>query len=216
MTMTMTTTRFHLSPGRARGLLLAGALMLLAPASALAEGSAAKEPGAVAPPADTGPKQVRVIGADGKQVVTEAPPASDVERYCTAIADPAKDARLAIQTKRLQELEAEVGAKIDALEAKRREYQDWMQQRQAFLDSTSAVMVDIYATMKPDAAASQLATVDREMAASVLTKLKSRTASTILSEMPAEVASELAALIVKKTSKDADVAAAAAKPGARS
>ena len=77
-------------------------------------------------------------------------------------------------------------------------------------------MVDIYAKMKPDAAASQLASIDREMAASVLTKLKSRTASAILSEMPPDVASELAALIVKKTSKDGDVATTAAKPGAKS
>lgn len=199
-----------------RAALLAGLLLALVPATTLAEGSRALQPGQIEAPEDTGPKQVRVIGPDGKPAVSDAPAPSDVERYCSAIADPAKDARVAIQTQRLQALEKEVDAKIDALEAKRREYQDWMQQRQAFLDSTSAIMVDIYAKMKPDAAASQLATIDREMAASVLTKLKSRTASTILSEMPANVASEIAALIVKKTSKDGDVATKANRPGAKS
>lgn len=204
------------SLGRMRAALLAGLFLAFVPAGALAEGSGANEPGQIEAPTEAGPKQVRVIGPDGKAAASDAPAPSDVERYCSAIADPAKDARVAIQTQRLQALEVEVNAKIDALEAKRREYQDWMQQRQAFMDSTSAIMVDIYAKMKPDAAASQLATIDRDMAASVLTKLKSRTASTILSEMPANVASELAALIVKKTSKDGDVAKRATPPGAKS
>jgi flagellar motility protein MotE (MotC chaperone) len=204
------------SPLRLRRLLLAGAFALLAPTTTLAEGSSANEPGAVGKPVDTGPKQVRVIGEDGKPIPPEVAVQSDVERYCSAIADPAKDQRIALQTERLKQLEAEVGAKIDELEAKRQEYQGWLEQRQAFLDSTSAIMVDIYAKMKPDAAAAQLASIDREMAASVLTKLKSRTASGILSEMPPGVASELAALIVKKTSKDGDVAAQATKPGAKS
>ncbi|MBC8130922.1 MAG: MotE family protein [Rhizobiaceae bacterium] len=159
------------------------------------------------------PTKVRVIGTDGKPIVEDAAAASDIERYCTNIADPAKDARAAIQAKRLQELEGEISAQIDALEAKRKEYQDWLQQRQAFIDSTAGIVIDIYAGMKPDAAALQLAGLDRTTAASIVTKLKPRTASAILSEMPPEVAAELANLIVQKTNKDVDVAAAAPGQG---
>lgn len=147
-------------------------------------------------------RQVRIIGPDGTPDSVPAPPQSDVERYCTNIADPARDARTAIQMKRLQALEAEVNAKIDALEAKRAEVQTWMAERQAFLDSTDQVVLGIYATMKPDAAAAQLAGLDKEAAAALLARLKPRQAGAILSEMPTKVASDLTDFIVRKTAKD--------------
>ena len=50
-------------------------------------------------------------------------------------------------------------------------------------------MLRIYARMRPDAAALQLAALDEETAAAVLTKLEPRTASLILNEMdPAQAA----------------------------
>lgn len=174
-----------------------------------AEGKAAESPVPAAPP------KVRVIGADGAAASAQAAePLSDVERYCTNISDPAKDARAALQTQRLQELESQVTAKIDALEEKRKEYQDWLQQRQAFIESTSSVMLDIYSGMKPDAAAAQLAGLDRETAASLIAKMKSRTASAILSEMAAPVAAEIGSVIVQKTNKAMDGASTATSQAA--
>ncbi|BDA85938.1 hypothetical protein Sa4125_34800 [Aureimonas sp. SA4125] len=181
--------------------LLATAAM---PGAASAQGKASENP---VPP---GPPKVRIIGADGSVSTNEsAEPQSDVERYCTNISDPAKDARAALQTQRLQELETQVTAKIDALEAKRKEYQDWLKQRQDFIESTSSVMLDIYAGMKPDAAAAQLAGLDRGTAASLIAKMKPRTASAILSEMAAPVAAEIGSVIVLKTNKALDGASTA-------
>jgi flagellar motility protein MotE (MotC chaperone) len=177
--------------------------------SVLAEGAAASPGSPATAAADAAPRKVRVIGPDGTPAASQAPVLSDVERYCTNIADPAKDARAALQTKRLQDLEAEVGRKVDELEAKRREYQDWLQQRQAFIDSTSSVMLDIYTGMKPDAAALQLAGIDRQTAASLIAKMKPRTASAIMAEIPAPVAAEITRVIVQKTNKTMDVASAA-------
>jgi flagellar motility protein MotE (MotC chaperone) len=194
------------------GICLAALLVTAATGGAQAEGKAAENP------VPAGPPKVRVIGVDGAAAAAGATaPAealSDVERYCTNISDPAKDARAALQTQRLQELEAQVTAKIDALEGKRKEYQDWLQQRQDFIESTSSVMLDIYAGMKPDAAAAQLSGLDRETAASLIAKMKPRTASAILAEMAAPVAAEIGSVIVQKTNKAMDGATTAAGPPA--
>ncbi|GGD27465.1 MotE family protein [Aureimonas glaciei] len=192
------------------GVCVAALIVAIAtPGVARAESTA---PAKAESPVPAGPPKVRVIGADGAAAGTAATaePLSDVERYCTNISDPAKDARAALQTQRLQELEAQVTAKIDALEGKRREYQDWLKQRQDFIESTSSVMLDIYSGMKPDAAASQLAGLDRETAASLIAKMKPRTASAILSEMAAPVAAEIGSVIVQKTNKAMDEASTAA------
>ncbi|MFD2236362.1 MotE family protein [Aureimonas populi] len=163
------------------------------------------------------PRQsVRVIGEDGTEQSVAPVVLSDVERYCTAIADPAREAREALQSERLRELEAEVDKRIDELEAKRAEYQEWLDKREAFLRSTSSIMLDIYATMRPDAAAAQLAGIDREAAAAIIAKLKARQASAIMTEMPATVASELAGLIVKRTDRSADLETAGVGGEARS
>lgn len=161
-------------------------------------------------------QSVRVIGVDGTEQTVAPAVRSDVERYCTNIADPAREAREALQTQRLKELEAEIDQRIDELEAKRAEHQEWLDKREAFLNSTSSIMLDIYATMRPDAAAAQLSGLDREAAASIIANLRSRQASAIMTEMPANVASELAALIVKRTDRSGETETAAAPAGVRS
>ncbi|MEF2071723.1 MotE family protein [Consotaella aegiceratis] len=143
-------------------------------------------------------QQVRRIGADGT-VETARQDGSEVERYCLNIADKAQDARYVIQAERLKELEKQIETRIADLEAKRQEYQDWLQKRQQFIDSASPVVIDIYAKMPADAAAAQLTSIDRKSAAAILVKLKSRTASDIMSEMPAQTAAELANLIIQTT-----------------
>ncbi|WP_062209651.1 MotE family protein [Aureimonas sp. AU12] len=168
---------------------------------------AEEKPGGEAPPV-LPPQTVRVVGPDGQAPVVAAVPATDVENYCRNIADPALDQRNALQMVKLKEAEGLVTAKIDELETKRREVQDWLVERKAFMDSTSSVMIDIYAAMKPDAAAAQLAGLDRPVAAALLARLKSRQASAILSEMPAPVAAEIGRLIVQKTDRAAVAGAA--------
>ena len=114
----------------------------------------------------------------------------------------------------MKDLEAAIGAQIDELEIRRADYETWLAERKRFLESASQIVIDIYSQMKADAAAPQLANLDRDSAASVLVRLKSRQASDILSEMPPAVAAEIARLIVDKTSagSTADVAAVAEEP----
>ncbi|MEC5381353.1 MotE family protein [Aurantimonas sp. C2-6-R+9] len=145
------------------------------------------------------PQEVRIIGESG-DVAKRKKPASEVEKYCLNIADKAQDARYALEQKQLTELETEIGKQIDALEAKRKDYQEWLAERNRFLDGASTIIVDIYAKMKADAAAAQLAQIDRDSAASLIARLKSRQASDILSAMPPATAAEITNLIVQKTS----------------
>ena len=155
-----------------------------------------------------------MIGADGQPVDTKQP-VTEVQTYCLNIADKAQDARYAQQEDKLKGLEAQINKRIDELETKRKDYQDWLSERKRFLDSASKIVVDIYAKMKPDSAAAQLSQLDKADAASVLVRLKSRQASAILSEMPASSAAEIAKLIVDKTSAGTTASADASQPAGK-
>ncbi|PZO81796.1 MAG: hypothetical protein DI629_02830 [Mesorhizobium amorphae] len=133
---------------------------------------------------------VRVVGEPGA-VAT----ATDAERFCENIADSARDRRYAIQTEELRKLQGEIDARMAALEAKRREYQGWLERREAFLAKAEDGVVKIYKTMKPDAAAERLAELKAELAAAILMKLESRKAATILNEMETKRAAVLTAVM---------------------
>ena len=154
---------------------------------------------------------VRIVGPKGTESSIAPVERSDVERFCTNIADPAREAREALQTERLTKLQAEVDSRIDELEIKRAEYQTWLEERRAFLESASSIMLEIYAAMRPEAAAAQLAGLDRQAAAAIVARLKSRQASAILAEMPAPVASELATMIVNRVERPEGTAGAEAR-----
>ncbi|MEX6504970.1 MotE family protein [Jiella sp. M17.18] len=176
--------------------------MLMIAASAL--GASVGEVGAsgaqppAAPPVTTS-QGIRILDENGN-VATAPKPTTEVEKYCLNIADKAQDARYALQQDKLKQLEGAVSKQIDALEAKRKEYQDWLAERKKFLDSASTIVVDIYAKMKADAAAAQLAQLGTDSAAAVIIRLKARQASDILSQMQPEVAAAITKRIVDKTS----------------
>ncbi|GEP03183.1 MotE family protein [Methylobacterium oxalidis] len=112
--------------------------------------------------------------------------------YCANIADAAADARFAWQKEQLAALERQVEERIRRLEEKRAEYETWLTRRNEFLAKADAGVVAVYAKMKPDAAALQLANMPEDAAAAILTKLNPRAASGILSEMEASRAAGLA------------------------
>ena len=56
-------------------------------------------------------------------------------------------------------------------------------------------ITDIYAKMKPDAAAQQLTALDDETAAAVITKLNPRVASALMAEMDPKQAARLTSII---------------------
>ncbi len=122
--------------------------------------------------------------------------ASDVERFCANNAASVGAARLSWQAARLRELETEVRRRIEELEAKKAELVAWMAERDEAMRQASESVVAIYARMRPDAAAQQLAAMEDAMAAAVLAKLPSRSAGVILNEMESARAARLTRVMV--------------------
>lgn len=126
---------------------------------------------------------------------TEEAIAADIEAYCTNIADAARDRRYLLQKQELEELEADINERVDILEARRLEYEDWLARRNAFLEKAEQGLVDIYKGMRPDAAAERLELVGPEIAAAIIMKLDARMAGEILNEMDSRVAATLTSVI---------------------
>jgi flagellar motility protein MotE (MotC chaperone) len=121
---------------------------------------------------------------------------SDSEKYCVHIADQAADARFAWQAKTIADLESEINKRIEELDAKRAEYQEWLKRREEILAEAQDHLVDVFARMRPESASVQIAALDDAMAAAVLQKLKARTASSILNEMEPTRAAQLTKAMV--------------------
>jgi flagellar motility protein MotE (MotC chaperone) len=124
-----------------------------------------------------------------------APADNEVALFCSNVADPAVDARLAWQLKELEKAESLLRERIAEVEAKRAEYEKWMELRDDFLKKAEAQVVEIYSRMKPEAAATQIAGMADETAAAVLAKLSPRSSSAIFNEMDTARAAHLADLL---------------------
>ena len=120
---------------------------------------------------------------------------NEVALFCSNVADPATDARLAWQLKELEKAESLLRERIAEVEAKRAEYEKWMALRDDFLKKAEASVVEIYSRMKPEAAATQIAGMADETAAAVLAKLSPRSSSAIFNEMETARAAHLADLL---------------------
>jgi len=124
--------------------------------------------------------------------------------YCTNLADAAADARFAKKAAKLTALEADVEARLAALEEKRAEYEAWLKRRQDFLDRAQENLVSIYTAMRPDAASEQLAAMDVLTAAAIIAKLTPRSASAVLNEMTTEQAAKIATIMSGMTRENDD------------
>lgn len=132
----------------------------------------------------------------GPAATQETPVASnDVERFCTNITDAARDQRYALQAEELRNLQAEVDARIAALEEKRAEYEEWLSRREKFLAKAQDNVVDIYGRMRPDAAAERLTELGPELAAGILMKLDARKAGIIMNEMETKAAAGVTSIM---------------------
>ncbi|TCD16201.1 MotE family protein [Oricola cellulosilytica] len=124
-------------------------------------------------------------------LLDQPPPAADsddIRRFCSNIADAARERRYAIQKEELEKLRGEVEAKIAILEQKRAELQEWAEKRDNFSKIANEGLVEVYSKMRPDAAAQRMEKLPGELTAALLTKLSARAAGTILNEMSAEQA----------------------------
>lgn len=141
-----------------------------------------------------------------QNVVSEFSTQDEIQKFCTNIADAARDQRYLMQKQELEKLQADVNERISALEDRKAEYEDWLARREHFLAQAKANLVDVYKTMKPDAAAPQLEKMHVEIAAAIIMQLPPRQSGLILSEMDAQKAATVAGImsqaIDKNTSKD--------------
>lgn len=146
-----------------------------------------------------------VLVACGRHGAAAAPDggvAAVVKQYCGNIADPAADARYALQARELKDLRDQIEEKIKLLEKKRAEYQDWVVQRDQFMKMADDKLVEIVSNMRPDTAAAQLALLGDAPAAAILMKLNPRVASPILNEMAPEKAATLQRIMVDAAMTD--------------
>lgn len=119
------------------------------------------------------------------------PSTSAVQQFCSSNAAAIGDAQIGWQISRLTALEAQIQKRVAELEARKAEYVDWMRKRDDALKQAEGGVVAIYARMRPDAAALQLAAMEDAMAAAILAKLSARVSSAILNEMEAGRAARL-------------------------
>jgi flagellar motility protein MotE (MotC chaperone) len=173
---------------------LALALLLAAGPAGSAETTAPAKPAPAAsnaPAADAMPVSP-VENAASHSGIERRALTEEARQYCVNIRDAAVDARIAWQAETMRELEKQLADQVAALEAKRAEYEMWLKKREEFLRRAREDIVAIYARMRPDAAAGQLAGMDEDTAVAVLAKLSARNAGAILNEMEPARAAQLA------------------------
>lgn len=120
----------------------------------------------------------------------------EISRFCGNIDSQAADARFELQSQQLQQLRAQIDERIKVLEAKRQDYENWLNKRNEFLAKAQDSLVNIISKMRPDAAAAQLALVDDFAAASIILKLSPRVSSAIMNELPPEKSANLTKVLV--------------------
>ena len=126
----------------------------------------------------------------------------EITRFCTNIADAARDRRHALQTAELKQLQGEIDRRMERLDEKRAEYEAWLARRDAFAEMAQKAVVDIYARMRPDAAAERMAALDPELTAAILMKLDSRLSSVILNEMELKAAATVTSIMASAARKE--------------
>jgi flagellar motility protein MotE (MotC chaperone) len=196
MSFRMKTSHLPSAPA-VRRLALVAAIAVLVPAGVAGSTEPAVEhivePGLLAPePAGaTDAAQTGAVKPSHKPLET----GTEIERFCSNIADAARDRRYALQAEELQALQQEVDKRLKLLEEKRAEYEAWLKRREDFLAKANDGVVKIYAGMRPDAAAERLAEMDKTLAAGILMKIEPRKAGVILNEMERKAAALLTSIM---------------------
>jgi flagellar motility protein MotE (MotC chaperone) len=129
--------------------------------------------------------------AEAAKPMEPAATATEMKQFCSNNLAIAGDARIAWQTSKLLDLAAQIKQRLAELEERKAQLVEWLRKHDEAMKKAADDVVAIYAHMKPDAAASQLAVMDDAMAAAVIAKLPPRVAGTILNEMERARAAQL-------------------------
>lgn len=119
----------------------------------------------------------------------------EMTSYCVNISDAAKEARTAILMKRLTETEAQVEAKLNELNSRISVLKNWIEQREKFLAKVDDSLVQIFQTMRADAAAQQFTEMGPAMSAAIISKLDPKYSSAIMTEMKPNAAAKIAMIL---------------------
>ena len=82
------------------------------------------------------------------------------------------------------------------------ELKNWVKQREEFLDRTNKSLVEIFQTMRSDAAASQLTEIGPALPASIIANLEPKYSSAILAEMKATDAAKITMILTNSMVTD--------------
>lgn len=129
--------------------------------------------------------------------------AQDLLRFCSNIADPARERRYALKQAELEGLQAEIDERMARLEERRAAYEEWRSKRDEFVLQAQDSLVAIYSRMRPDAAAERLQLLGPPLAAAIVMRLKPSLAGTILNEMDADAAARVSSVIAASGARDA-------------
>lgn len=120
----------------------------------------------------------------------------DMLQYCVNISDKAKEARYSRIRTELEQTGREIDEKLGKLDAKLAEIRDYVDRREKFLENARGALIEIFGTMRADAAAAQLSELDAISASAILMKLPAERASTIMNEMSPKQAAEIAQMLI--------------------
>lgn len=106
------------------------------------------------------------------------------QQFCASVAASAETLRLERRRKELAQIETEIAARLQALDARQTELRVIIDRLDAFERNAGEALVGLYSRMKPEAAAAQFSELDDDVAAALMLQLKGKVSSAILNEMP--------------------------------
>jgi len=122
--------------------------------------------------------------------------------YCINISDAATETRNSILLKNLNRIEARIDKKLKILAVQMEELQSWTMRREKFLKTGNESIVNIFQSMRADAAALQLTELGPTLAASIILKLEPKKSSAILTEMKPADAAKVATVLTSAVEVD--------------
>ena len=122
--------------------------------------------------------------------------------YCINISDAATETRNSILRKELKVIESRIDKKLEKLAVRIKELRSWTLRRENFLKTGNESIINIFQSMRADAAASQLTELGPVLAASIIFKLEPKTSSAILTEMKPKIAAKITTVLTSAVESD--------------
>lgn len=174
-----------------RTLLASLFICLPAPSTAIAE-NAIQEPAAKSEDSNGHGQDSADLPADKTHPAEEV---TGTDAFCDSIIEPARERRYFLKKQELEALLALVTERTAALDKRAAEHKEWIRRREDFAKQATENLVQIYSSMKPEAAAARLSELDMGLAASLLLAITPRQASSILNEMDEKTAADLTGIM---------------------